>query len=117
MFSSSHDGEVANAARMAEKLVKARGETWETVIKNGYHHQPSPPPPPKPRQPAQPTKTQDWKFAVYNCMSWKMHLSNWENEFLASLFDRPRSDPLTPKQQATLNKIIAKIDTLKGMNW
>jgi len=109
MFSSSHDGEVANAARMAEKLVKARGETWDNVIKhNGNHQQPSPP---KPRTPY------PWKAAVDECMEWEDHLTAWENEFLESLAERSVHKPLTVKQEVALNKIIAKIDTLKGMNW
>jgi hypothetical protein len=35
MFSSAHDGEIANAARMADRLVRAAGLAWGDVLRQG----------------------------------------------------------------------------------
>lgn len=37
MLGSAHDGEVLNAAKMAQRLLGAEGETWEEAFKQNGH--------------------------------------------------------------------------------
>ena len=113
MVGSSSDGEALNAARLADKLVKDRGETWATVLNgNGtaaanpfagfqWHHYAPPPPPPPSRG------GERWRTVADFILTYKDTLINeWEYHFLESIIARPGG--LTQKQMATLVKIGAK---------
>jgi hypothetical protein len=116
MFSSTFDGEIVNAARAAERLVKARGETWETVIiANGSAKAPrrewEPPrePPRKPR-----SYRSDFQDEIDACVAKGNLLTPWEREFLTSISDRMT---LSEKQRAILDRIKTKLAKYEGMDW
>ena len=48
MLGSEHDGEVANAGRLADRLVRELGLTWGEVVQPAIAPPPPPPPPPPP---------------------------------------------------------------------
>jgi hypothetical protein len=75
MLGSEHDGEIANAARMALRLIKDRGFTWDQILAPAAPEtvvleveQPRPrakrPPQPKPRQPQNP-----WSFVANDLLA------------------------------------------------
>lgn len=118
MFSSNFDGEVVNAARAAERLIKRSGETWESVIIHGiagptrretyepprHHHKPQP----RERGAA------DHKAEVEACQEQAHLLTAWEQEFLTSILDRWS---LSEKQRARLDQIKDKLKKYEGMDW
>ena len=118
MFSSNHDGEVVNAARLAERLVKSRGETWDSVINakpaSGGNHQHSKPSE-KPREEAKPPVK--WKEDAETCVEYAEHLSEWERQFLKSILENSASFPLSVKQQQVLDRIFAKVLKIKEVDW
>jgi hypothetical protein len=112
MFSSTFDGEIVNAAKAAERLVKARGETWETVIvANGSAKARERPrePPPKSR-----SYRSDFQDEIDACVAKGNLLTPWEREFLTSISDRMT---LSEKQRAILDRIKTKLAKYEGMNW
>jgi hypothetical protein len=114
LLGSDSDGERANAARMADKLLRDAGLTWRDVISVAAAAQPEPPPQPKPRprpasayQPAGPSHVGAATMILIRRRDW---LTAWEAEFLESLQAR-RS--LTEKQVAVLARIMAKIEAME----
>ncbi|NCC52637.1 MAG: hypothetical protein EOM20_15660 [Spartobacteria bacterium] len=99
MFSSSFDGERANAAAMADKLLKERGLTWEKALFSIAAR-------PEPRRVwDEPHYTSD---IAYECLKWPEPLTDWELEFLRSVAGRSR---LTEKQRRVLARIEKKCRT------
>jgi hypothetical protein len=115
MFSSSFDGEVVNAARAAERLVKARGETWESVIvppgtsDQSKHKKPNQQEQDRPKQRRSPFQDE-----IDECQKKKGFLTPWEREFLDSISER---FSLSDKQHAILNRIKDKLRGFKDMDW
>ena len=115
MFSSTPStAKIVNAARAAERLVKARGETWETIIVNGGTHTAqgegrgaAPPregpgePPRKPR-----SYRSDFQDEIDACIAKGNLLTPWEREFLTSISDRMS---LSEKQRGILDRIKTKL--------
>jgi hypothetical protein len=96
MFGSDHAGERANAAAVADKLVRQAGLRWPDVILPAL----SPPP----RRERDVSSNDD---AIAFCHDFAFALTAWEREFVASLAaDRYRR--LTPKQMAVLVKLVEK---------
>lgn len=72
MMGSEHDGEVVNAAKMALRLIKDRGFTWDDVLGPAAPEvfqppppatpKPAPPPPRQPRQPRQQEQANPYTF-------------------------------------------------------
>ena len=89
MFGSHHNGEVSNAARMADTLVRELGLTWRDVIQ-------MPPP-----------AIDDWRAAARFCVANARRLRPREIEFLTSLAQW--DGDLTPKQQQWLDNIVARL--------
>jgi hypothetical protein len=124
MFSSSHDGEIANAARMADRLVRAAGLVWGDVLRPGL---------PPPREPfpdfaehqrrARAAQAADaaaraarapppedyahWRVMVRHCASRASKLSAREIDFLYSLARRTREP--TERQMAWLTAIYGRV--------
>lgn len=102
MLGSNFDGEVLNAARAANNLVRNSGATWESVIAPPttppVAHRPTwtPPPPPPPT----------WRESVQFCQQYAYMLTEWEVEFLGSIAYR---HALSEKQRTVLNRIMAKV--------
>jgi hypothetical protein len=134
MFSSAHDGEIANAARMADRLVRAAGLAWDDVLR------PSLPPParePFPdfaehqrraraaqaraewvrraraeweQAPASPPPHEDyahWRVMVRHCAQRASRLSIREARFIESLMGRMREP--TERQMAWLTAIYGRV--------
>jgi hypothetical protein len=100
LFSSSHDGEVANAARAADALVRRAGMTWPDVVA-------------PPQLPVLVTNIGDKanfasaREAVLFCLRYPDELTVWEINFCRNL-SRQRK-PASPKQRAVLQTIVAKV--------
>lgn len=92
MMGSDHDGERANAAALADRLIRDSGLTWDAVIHLT---------PPRP-QPAR-----NWRAVVSGCRGQATELTTWEKMFLADISWRPR-DP-SPKQLAVLASIARRL--------
>jgi len=95
LFGSDHPGERANAAAMADSLLRQAGLRWPDVI--------LPAPPPTPRR--EPARSDLW-WVVQFCVEHPCALTDWEIGFVANL--SRRQAPLTEKQSATLQRIVAK---------
>jgi hypothetical protein len=99
MFSSSYDGEVANAARMAHELVRSRQLGWDDLIvtpggsgsvENDFI----------------PVELE----LIRHCLRRGGLLSQWEREFLGSIAQSVTAwGRLTPKQRSVLDRIIDKL--------
>jgi hypothetical protein len=88
MLGSAHDGERANAGRMAHELVMQAGLTWETIVSACS---------------ASPAPWQTLAAQVLAC-----RCTDWERGFCESLLDSWRGPTLTAKQQQVLNRIYAQ---------
>jgi hypothetical protein len=94
MLGSAHDGERANAARLAAELVRTHGLTWDDVIGKSPARQ-------------QIGVTPDWtEFASAALRS--DVLSPWERGFCHSILAKWAGRELTEKQLATLERIWNK---------
>jgi|SRR5215469_5702254 len=97
MFSSRHDGEVINAARMADKLVRERGLSWSQIIA------------PTPAATFRPSSREsvsasEWRqLAAWVKHNFSRHLNARELQFIAQTTTW-RGMP-TPKQQDWLHAI------------
>jgi len=107
MTGSDADGEVVNAARLANRLLRERQETWEAALTPKpivVYPTHSPPPRPRPR-PRGRTDT-PWA-AMCRIMLWQYDelLNDWERMFLGSIMQQAS---LSEKQRAVLTKIATK---------
>jgi hypothetical protein len=98
LLSSDHDGEIATAGRMANRLVKSCGMTWVDVIAT-----PALPPPPS----AKAKRSPDWPELAQAVLD-SGAASAWETSFCENLLARWRGRPLSEKQAATLQTIWAE---------
>lgn len=89
LFGSDHDGERANAAAQAHRLLRASGLSWFDVLQNP--------------QGIPKTNLGKIRFA----MARTDMLTFWERGFLLSI--RHKADRLSEKQLALLDEIIAEI--------
>lgn len=109
MFSSTYDGEILNAAKAAERLVKNRGETWEAVLvqasRSTRHEQP------KPKY--KPART-DFQDEIDACMEKVKYLTPWEQSFLTSISERWT---LSEKQRAILDRIKEKLSHYEDLDF
>lgn len=112
MFGSDYDGEVVNAARAAQRLIKKSGETWESVIANGSANNSSGhsqyQPQKKREQPA------TFHAEIHECLKKENLCTGWERQFLNDMLLRMH---LSEKQRAIINRIKEKIAAYRDMNW
>jgi hypothetical protein len=92
MLGSDHDGEVVNAARAADRLVRASGLRWPDIA--------MPAPPGSPRDP------------IEFCLSRHAVLTAWESQFLHSL--RSQNYRVTVKQNLVVERIVQKIHAARS---
>jgi hypothetical protein len=100
MLESDHDGEVVNAGRLAAKLIRSSGFTWNDVVVE----------PRKPAVPAQPEVSPpppEWRQMVAACLAVSDRLSGKEADFLSNLANSAK--PPTQKQMAWLEGIAGKV--------
>ncbi len=100
MFGSDHDGERANAAAAADKLIRHSGMRWGDVIN------PALPLPPEPQtETDDPFRDCDW------CLDFRDSgvLTKWEVDFLRSVGIRlARGGSLSDKQSRVLARLVEK---------
>ena len=86
LLGSDFDGEVANAGRLADKLVRSAGLTWPDIIA------PALPPPDHDHRgdtAADPLRG-DWRAMAAACTRFPHLLDKWEWQFLSGLQRFPR---------------------------
>ena len=93
MFGSSHEGERANAAAAASRLIKENGLTWQIVL--GVE------------------AIDDLGDAekIADCLDRRGDLSDWERRFLVSLAEQVHRRGLTARQGEILDRIHARLRT------
>jgi hypothetical protein len=101
MFGSAFDGERANAARMADELVRSSGLTWHDVIAAPRLAPPAPPP-----RPAWEC-VRPWQKMVGHLQVHRLELSTREREFIDTLASW-RREP-TSRQYDWLSAIYARV--------
>ena len=97
LFGSDFDGERANAARMADDLIRGFGLTWKDVIWPGHTETGAPD-----QAWHEPRDHQD---AARACLRFAEVLSGWERKFCRSILGYAR---LSDKQQRVLNRLVDK---------
>lgn len=139
-FSSTFDGEILNAARLAEKLVKDADETWESVITGrrpdgstsgrgddwwgeeqaqarpkkssaGYHAYANKA---RPESDRRASDRGEHRAETIEMLRKRNLLTSFEVEFLESVLDR---DFLTERQQPVFDRIRRKMAGFAGMSW
>ncbi len=99
LLGSDHEGERANAAALASRLLKDCGLSWAELVARAF--QPRPEPAPSPAEgPAHFAEAQ-W------ALRFPALLDDWEHGFLANI---GRFRRLSPKQRASLDGILRKIE-------
>jgi hypothetical protein len=101
MLGSDYPGEVANAGRLADRLVRAAGLTWRDVITPSL----SPPDDRRADHGSDPLRG-DWRAMAARCTQFPHLIDKWEAEFLSGLRRFPR---LSTKQHATLIRIVTRL--------
>jgi len=99
MLGSAYDGEVANAGRLADKLVRSAGLTWRDIIA------PIPHGPPNDDTTADPLRG-NWRAMGTACARFPHLIDKWEWQFLSGLQRFPR---LSAKQRAILIRIVVRL--------
>ena len=103
MLGSAHDGEIANAGRMADRLVRGLGLTWRDVITSTIaKHQPY-----RPRSVWCEPRTVRESIGV--ALVHLDLLTGWERRFVLSVRDAMRH---SDKQRMVLSDIIDKLRDL-----
>ena len=97
MFGSAHDGERANAAAKADRLVRELGSTWRDVIALPRRLSP----------PLAPVPAMDWHSMAAFCFTRRAHLNPREREFIKSMIQW-RREP-TERQTSWLLAIYARL--------
>jgi hypothetical protein len=102
MLGSDFDGEVANAGRLADKLVRSAGLTWGAVLA------PALPPPDHEHHsdPGADPLRGDWRAMAAACLRFPHLIDKWELKFLSGLQRFPR---LSSKQHAILIQIVTRL--------
>jgi len=110
MCGSDNDGEVTNAARLADRLVRQHGSTWLDVIGTDA----IPPPARPPRQADRPSHATDplrqfpSRAAACRFVLRRQYLpTDWELTFTRSLASQRR---ITPKQANVLRRLVLRAE-------
>jgi hypothetical protein len=102
LLGSTFDGEVANAGRLADKLVRAAGLTWPDIIAPAL----SPPHHDHHGDSAADPLRRDWRAMAARCTQFPHLIDMWEWKFLSGLQRFPR---LSAKQNAILIRIVTRL--------
>jgi len=99
LLSSEHPGEVANAGKLADNLLREHNLRWNDVI--------APKPPTEnPFREARRTREAEWRSKAER-VAQSYRVTEWERNFAKDLLNWP-ADDLTERQQAYLDKAYAK---------
>ena len=123
MTGSDLDTEALTFLRGAQKLVRSKGETWESLLaplmngaaSNGTNGHARHKPEPEPRHEYK-TKEPDYFPELRACLERGNLMTAWERDFVASLLERdwPR---LSEKQRGIVDRIQAKLAKYADMSW
>jgi hypothetical protein len=102
LLGSDYDGEVANAGRLADKLVRGAGLTWPDVIAPALT---APDHDHRGDTAADPLRG-NWRAMAAVCARFPHLIDRWEWQFLSGLQRFPR---LSIKQQAILVRIVTRL--------
>jgi TorA maturation chaperone TorD len=109
MFGSTHDGEVASAARRAHEIVKKHSLDWDDLVLPVKQHQ-------QQQQQydndgfADVEDEYNEAFLIRRAQQFSQFLSDYEQKFLPSIADSLIEwGRLTPKQRAVLDRINNKL--------
>lgn len=97
MMGSSHDGEALAAARLAERMRREAGVSWQELLVDTRADAT----PPVPRK-----AFADWRQLCARLQRRAADLRPWERSFVASL---PNFSRLSPKQRAALVSIAERV--------
>jgi hypothetical protein len=100
MLGSDHLGEVAAAARQAERLRRKAGLTWPEILTSAS--------PPALLQVTVPNRPRSVEEAINLCIDHRVLLSDWERRFVASISQRPVRR-LSKKQLDVLDRLVRAI--------
>lgn len=104
MLGSAHDGEVLNAARLADRLVRDHGTTWHDVVRP-----PTLPAPPDDGDPL--LRFPSCAAACAFVLRRRELLTAWERAFVPSL---ATYRTLSAKQAAVLRRLVARALDAEG---
>jgi hypothetical protein len=104
MFASEYSGERANAAAMADRIVRGDlGLTWETLFNRLTD--------PGHKDPKHERGIDQDRTDVEYCERGAQYLSDLDLDFLAGFLRRiRRGNPLTPKQRIVLDRMLQTVD-------
>lgn len=105
MFGSASDGERANAAMMADRLVRGSGATWEELLEPLKS-------PLVPVQPVPPASCLRHRADAYECLAVPDLWSEQERDFLVNM-TRRRKGP-SPKQSVWLADMLDRARARKA---
>ena len=97
LFGSEFDGERANAARMADDLIRGFGLTWKDVIWPGHTEAGAPD--------QAWHEPRDHRDAARMCLRFAEVLTEWERKFCRSILGYRQ---LSDKQVRVLNRLVDK---------
>jgi hypothetical protein len=101
MLGSSHDGEVLNAARMADRAVRDAGLTWTDAL------QPTLPGP----KPTQRPPVAHWRPTCRRLLERPHDLNPWERDFVRGI---EHAAMLSVKQHRCLRSIVERVDARRA---
>jgi hypothetical protein len=102
MLGSAYDGEVTNAGRIADRLVRAAGLTWPDLIPPALES-----PSPDPLRAVLRDWPERWRDAVQVCLEAEARLADWDRRFIhtiAAYQHRP-----SPRQIDILQTIFERL--------
>ena len=102
LLGSAYDGEVANAGRLADRLVRSAGLTWPDILSPSL---PSPDHDHRGNTAADPLRG-DWRAMAVACTRFQHLIDKWEWQFLSGL---QRFPWLSSKQHAILVRIVTRL--------
>jgi hypothetical protein len=92
LLGSDHPGERDNAAVLANRLIKAKGASWDDVVIGPA--------------PVQKSEIVTWRSTCRELQRHQGSLRTWERQFVAELPAFPR---ISPKQRAILDQISTRV--------
>lgn len=104
MLGSDHDGERANAGRLADRMVRTAGLTWDQIIAIEPAARAD-----RPKRGAPGT----WMEAAEEILRAAL-ITEWERDFCENILAQRFGEPLTPKQDAVVVRIWNKYRRQNG---
>jgi hypothetical protein len=97
MLGSDFDGEIINAARLANRLIREAKVSWAQIL-----HPPASP------APTAATQRRSWRTVARECVERELEITGWEREFLSSVLRQQRTWP-SVKQAQILKRLAERL--------